>query len=100
MKNNFDRYIKEAELLKVLAHPVRLCIIRGLLEKGSCNVSSMQECLNIPQSTLSQHLQKLRVSGIIKGTRNGLEINYTVCNDTVPKIINTLFKPEKEEKNE
>lgn len=92
MDNNFSSYNETADLLKVISHPVRLCIIRGLMHKGSCNVTYMQNCLDIPQSTLSQHLQKLRMAGIIEGSRNGLEINYTVCNDTVKELIDVLFK--------
>ena len=33
-----------AEMLKALAHPVRLCIARGLWRNGSCNVTHMQNC--------------------------------------------------------
>ena len=70
-----EKYMELSELLKALAHPVRLCIVRGLIEKGGCNVGHMQECLAAPQSTISQHLQKLRAAGIVTGTRNGLEVN-------------------------
>lgn len=91
MDNEFNKYNEIAEILKVLAHPVRLCIVRGLLKTGTCNVSHMQCCLEIPQSTLSQHLQKLRMAVIIEGTRNGLEINYKVCSPTVIKLIEVLF---------
>ncbi len=76
-----------SEVLKALAHPVRLCIVRGLIEKGGCNVSHMQNCLNMPQSTVSQHLQKLRAAGIIQGERNGLEITYKVCDEKVKRIV-------------
>jgi ArsR family transcriptional regulator len=91
MDNNFKKYNDTAELLKVLAHPVRLCIVNGLIEKGKCNVSYMQTCLDVPQSTVSQHLQKLRAAGIIEGERNGLEINYKVCNEVVVNLMKLLF---------
>lgn len=94
MDNNIKQYNDSAELLKVLAHPARLCIVRGLLNKGQCNVSYMQNCLELPQSTISQHLQKLRTAGIIEGERNGLEINYKVCNEKVISIIKVLFSEE------
>lgn len=84
----FDEY---SELLKALAHPVRLCIAKGLLDAGSSNVSSMQNCLDMPQSTISQHVSKLKSAGIIKGERNGLEIIYSVSNDKVKDIIKALF---------
>ena len=79
-------------MLKVLAHPVRLCIVKGLMENGGCNVTYMQECLEAPQSTISQHLQKLRTAGIVSGDRNGLEINYQVCSNKAAELIRLLFK--------
>ncbi|WP_019637278.1 ArsR/SmtB family transcription factor [Paenibacillus fonticola] len=94
MDNNFNAYEEAAEMLKALAHPVRLCIVRGLLKNGPCNVSYMQECLEIPQSTVSQHLQKLRSSGIVKAQRQRHEIYYTIENETVRRIVQTLFEEE------
>lgn len=88
---NIKDFNDRAELLKVLAHPVRLCIVRGLIEKGKCNVSHMQNCLDMPQSTISQHLQKLRAAGIIEGERNGLEINYSIRDEGIIKLIQCLF---------
>jgi len=89
--NDIKQYEEIADLLKAIAHPARICIIRGLMNKGSCNVSYMQNCLNLPQSTVSQHLQKLKSLGIIKGERNGLQINYSICNKTIVSIINAIF---------
>ena len=94
MKDNFELYEKQAEKLRVIAHPVRLCIINGLLEKGECNVSHMQECLNIPQSTVSQHLQKLKTAGIIEGKRNGIEIKYKISDENVAGLMFALMKKE------
>lgn len=92
MDNNFKAYDETAELLKALAHPVRLCIVRGLLEKGRCNVTYMQGCLDLPQSTVSQHLQKLRGAGIVEADRKGLEINYAVKDERVKCLIGLLFE--------
>ncbi|MDF2942472.1 MAG: transcriptional regulator, ArsR family [Herbinix sp.] len=91
MENNFIKYNDGAEMLKTIAHPVRLCIIMGLLEKGECNVSHMQNCLATPQSTVSQHLQKLKAAGIIEGRRNGLEIYYHIRNDKIAALMKILF---------
>ena len=90
MKFNED-FEAKAELLKLLAHPVRLCIVKGLMDK-SCNVSNMQECLKLPQSTVSQHLKVLKSGGIIKGTRNGLQIKYCISNESVKELVKFLFK--------
>ena len=92
MNKNYMEYNETAEMLKLLAHPVRLCIINGLLGEGTCNVSHMQECLGIPQSTLSQHLQKLRMAKLIVGKRNGLEINYSICDEKARELVEFLFE--------
>jgi len=95
LEANEDILEKEANLLKALAHPIRLVIVKGLMFEEGCNVSEMQQCLNIPQSTLSQHLAKLREAGILNSERNGLERNYYVVNKKVIDIINVLSKFEK-----
>lgn len=94
MEGNFKALEEKAELLKVIAHPVRLCIIKGLIENGGCNVTHMQNCLSIPQSTVSQHLQKLKAASIIEGERTGLEIKYRVVNEKVVEIVKVLFYEE------
>lgn len=91
MDKNLDILHETADLIKALAHPVRLCIVKGLIEKGECNVSYMQFCLDIPQSTVSQHLQKLKSAGIIEARRNGLEVYYMVCNNKAAELVKVLF---------
>lgn len=90
---NLEQYERKAEKLKALAHPHRLCIVKGLLESG-CNVTKIQECLGLPQSTVSQHLAKLKSAGIIEGHRNGLEICYSVRDTEVIQLIRQLFGEE------
>lgn len=91
MEKDFEKYNEIAEMLKVLAHPVRLCIVKGLLENGECNVTYMQNCLDTPQSTISQHLQRLRSAGIVEGKRNGLEIYYKISNKKIADLISILI---------
>lgn len=87
---DMEMYNGKSEVLKAIAHPVRLCIVKGLLE-NQCNVTKIQECLGLPQSTVSQHLAKLKAARVIEGDRNGLEICYKVTNDDVKRIIKALF---------
>ena len=91
MDTDYMKYSDIAEVLKVLAHPIRLCIVKNLLDNGGCNVGHMQTCLELPQSTVSQHLQKLRAAGIIEGKRNGLEIKYKIKDQRIEKIINAIL---------
>jgi ArsR family transcriptional regulator len=83
--------IEKASLLKALSNPVRLCIVRELIKKNCCNVSSMQNCLQLSQSTVSQHLGRLRDMGIIGGERRGTEVYYRVLSDEAAKVVEVLF---------
>ncbi len=91
MIDDLKKYETIADKLKTLAHPQRLCIVKGLIDKD-CNVTKIQECLGLPQSTVSQHIAKLRTAGIIKGKRDGLEICYSVVDKDVVELVNLLFK--------
>ena len=82
---------EKAELLKALAHPIRLCIIRGLIKNSSANVSQICNCLKTPQSTISQHLIKLKNAGIVEGERNKNEIIYKIKDNRIIDIIKVLF---------
>lgn len=86
---------KKAEKLKAIAHPHRLCIVKGLME-NECNVTKIQKCLELPQSTVSQHLARLKSAGIIKGRRHGLEVCYYVVDKEVIDIMNLLMMDNKE----
>jgi ArsR family transcriptional regulator len=60
------------------------------MEKES-NVTTIQECLDLPQSTVSQHLFKLKAARIIKGERKGQKISYQIINEDIRKIVKILF---------
>ena len=89
-KENYNKIEKKAELLKAISHPVRLCIVTGLLNENGCNVSKIHGCLDIPQSTVSQHLSKLKSAGIVEGRRNGQEVNYYLVNEDIRRIVNSF----------
>jgi len=82
-------FTDEAEVLKVLGHPIRLKIVAGLCTQ-ECNVKHIWECLGLPQATVSQHLALLKNKGIISGKREGVEVHYSVINPLAKKIIEIL----------
>jgi len=83
------QYSSEAEVLKVLGHPIRLKIVAGLCTQ-ECNVKHIWECLGLPQATVSQHLALLKNKGIISGKREGVEVHYSVIHPLAKKIIAAL----------
>lgn len=90
MEFDKDRqYISEAEVLKVLGHPIRLKIVAGLCTR-ECNVKHIWECLGLPQATVSQHLALLKHKGIIEGKRDGVEVHYSVISPLAKKLISSL----------
>jgi predicted transcriptional regulator len=91
VKERLAQVTEKAELLKAISHPVRLCIIKGLLNDPGCNVSKIKGCLAMPQSTVSQHLSKLKAAQIVQGVRNGLEVKYYVINEDVKKIVDCIM---------
>jgi len=90
--NKQQDYDREAEILKVLGHPVRLKIIAGLCTE-TCNVKKIWECLELPQATVSQHLALLKNKGIIKGRREGVEVFYRVISEEARQMVSSLFVP-------
>ncbi|HDX9627316.1 TPA: winged helix-turn-helix transcriptional regulator [Bacillus cereus] len=85
-----EMYEEITEVLKVLAHPVRLSLVKIMLAKGPINVTTMYEMLQMPQSTISQHLSKLKATKVVTGTRKGLEIYYEVTDNRTKSILLSL----------
>ncbi|HHX14364.1 MAG TPA: helix-turn-helix transcriptional regulator [Clostridiales bacterium] len=90
-----ENFIIAADILKVLAHPQRLCIVKTLCERGESSVSEMQSCLDEEQPKVSQHLAKLKAARIVIGIRKGNKVYYSLCEERVrnimPAIIDEFF---------
>ncbi|MBN8209583.1 winged helix-turn-helix transcriptional regulator [Bacillus sp. NTK071] len=68
---------KAAAVFKLLGDKTRLTII-GLLKDGECCVCEFVEVLQISQPSVSQHLRKLRDTGLVKERRRGQWIFYSL----------------------
>ncbi|MBN2781002.1 MAG: winged helix-turn-helix transcriptional regulator [Candidatus Marinimicrobia bacterium] len=91
-KKSYESLELKAEILKAIAHPVRLCILQGLVREGPSNVGKMQTCLDIPQATVSQHLAKMKAVGIIKGKRKGTQVVYKLTSiGNIEQLIRTFL---------
>ena len=90
-QNQFECRISEedVQMLRALAHPLRLRLVMELMQRGTCNVTQLTELLNIPQSTVSQHLSKMK-GKVLRAERRGLEIYYHINNLKASKIVNVL----------
>lgn len=93
MENRIN-YMQQAELLKALGHPVRLQIVHGLLETGCRSVRCMELQTGVSQSSISQHLQKLRAVGAVLAERSGNQVYYRVSSPLVAALVEALTKEE------
>lgn len=67
-----------ARLAKAIAHPARVAILRLLVRHEGCIVGDIVDQLPLAQSTVSQHLKKLKAAGLIRGEVDGPRICYCV----------------------
>ena len=83
---------KDSEALKALGHPIRLKIVMGLLANGDCNVNKIVDKLKLPQSTVSQHLAKLRHAQILMPKKYGVKAHYCIKDKRMADLIAALNK--------
>nr|WP_120492711.1 metalloregulator ArsR/SmtB family transcription factor [Corynebacterium lactis] len=72
--------------------PVRLAILEFLLENGPTRVRVLSESMGIPESTLSNHLRRLRESQILEVKREGKTATYSIANPSIRLVISNLFQ--------
>lgn len=82
-------YQKESDLLRALAHPVRLRMVEGLLNR-ECHVDKIVKTLSLPQSTISQHLSVLRNQGIVQIRKEGVKTCYRVNHRKIAPLLKIL----------
>ncbi|MBP8239630.1 MAG: helix-turn-helix transcriptional regulator [Saprospiraceae bacterium] len=75
---NNDKLQYSLELLRALAHPLRLQILKFIDEHESINVNKIYSTLNLEQSITSQHLKILRSAGLVITEREGKFIHYRI----------------------
>lgn len=64
-----------ASFMQPLGHYVRIQIIEEL-RAGELDVSTLQKIINLPQSTVSQHLATLKSHFLIKERKEGRRVYY------------------------
>ncbi|MEH7460054.1 transcriptional regulator [Bacillus pseudomycoides] len=84
-------YEKNAEVLKILSHPVRIQMMEELITRGTCNVNQIVDIMGLPQSTVSQHLAKMKSQKIVTSNRKGLEVYYSTSNEKINTIVEILL---------
>ncbi len=75
--------LKLATLLDALSHPARLQILLRLAEHNGCMASSVSSRMPLCQSTVSQHMLKLKNAGLISASPEGVCQIYMINYETM-----------------
>lgn len=84
--NGYEAYEGAGELLRALSAPIRVAIVTELAAGERC-VHELVETLGAPQPLVSQHLRVLRGAGVVRGTRRGREIAYSLVDEHLAHIV-------------
>lgn len=77
------------KLLKALAHPVRLQIVKRIGREDLC-VCHLNESTGFSQSNLSQHLKILKEAGVLDSRKEGLRVYYRLKNKDLLEILENI----------
>lgn len=75
---NTDLLTVSSAIMRALAHPLRLRIIRLLQQRQPACVQTIYHELHIEQSVASQHLRILRDADLVHTQRQGKFVEYTL----------------------
>ena len=82
---NAEKLETSCELMRALAHPLRLRILEFIDQNGTINVNKIYNSLKIEQSITSQHLKIMRLAGVIDAFREGKFVHYSINYDIVKR---------------
>jgi DNA-binding transcriptional ArsR family regulator len=88
-----ERVAKYADMFSAMGTEPRLRIMQLLLtaHPEGLVVSDIQGELEIPNSTLSHHLDKLRTEGLVEVQREGTFLRYTANTTALQELLQFLY---------
>ena len=92
-KKNADQVARYADMFSAMGTEARLRIMQLLLSAhpGGLVVNEIQEDLDIPNSTLSHHLDKLKNEGLVQVRRESTFLRYTADTEALREILQFLY---------
>jgi ArsR family transcriptional regulator len=90
---SLDRVAKLADMLSAMGSEPRLRIMQLLLSAhpDGLVVTEIQEELDIPNSTLSHHLDKLRGEDLVQVQRESTFLRYTANTEALQEVLQFLY---------
>ena len=92
-KPNLEQITRYADMLSAMGTEPRLRIIRLLLSAhpDGLVVGEIGTELDIPSSTLSHHLEKLKNEGLVKVRREGTFLWYSANTEALQELLGFLY---------
>src|SRR5919197_3882228 len=92
-KKTAEQIAKYADMFSAMGTEARLRIMQLLLtaHPEGLVVGEIQEELDIPNSTLSHHLDKLKNEGLVQVQRESTFLRYTASTDALQEILQFLY---------
>lgn len=88
-------YDGASELLKALAHPLRLLLVDALSDAPQC-VHDLVTASGAAQPLVSQHLRILRQAGLVTTSRRAREVVYALADEHVAHIAHDAIRHSQE----
>ncbi len=92
-KNSAEQIAKYADMFSAMGTEARLRIMQLLLSAhpDGLVVGQIQEELDIPNSTLSHHLDKLRMESLVSVRRESTFLRYAANVDALQEVLQFLY---------
>jgi DNA-binding transcriptional ArsR family regulator len=86
-----ERLLMAAEVLGLLADPTRLQLLR-LLATGEQDVNTLAGQVTASRSSVSQHLGRLRLAGLVQARRDGRRMLYRTTSDHLSALVDEALE--------
>lgn len=93
VRKDAERVAKYADMFSAMGTEARLRIMQLLLSAHpeGLVVGEIQEELDIPNSTLSHHLDKLKNEGLVQARRASTFLHYTANTEALQELLQFLY---------
>jgi len=95
---NYQQARIRSEILKALAHPVRILIVETLSKGDQC-VCELNKLAKIDQSNISRHLAILKKSALVSARRRGMNVFYHLKAPCILKALKCAVEVMRRETN-
>lgn len=87
---NIEKLESVSNMLKAIAHPMRIAILSLLDAEKKMTVSEIHKKLGLEQASTSHHLGILKDKGVLVSKRDGKYSYYSLKHENFAKIIDCV----------